>query len=102
MKIPWVLGKNNSNKKLKDQAAKEMFKKKETKQKVVYNLIVCVLNPLPEVSTLLSLVAISFAEWTYKFFKLSRDLTLVKGEILLWLVTIVPCLVIIGLVQVET
>ena len=83
-----VLGKNNSNKMLKDQAAKEMFKK--TKQKVVYNLSVCVLNPLLEVSTLLSLVAINFVEWTYKFFKLSRDLALVKGGILLCLVPTLP------------
>ena len=69
--------KNNSNRKLEDQAAQEMFSK--TKQKVVYNLSVCVLNLLPEVSTLLSLVAISFVEGTYKFSILSRDLILVKG-----------------------
>ena len=36
------------------------------------------LNLLLEVSTLLSLGAISFAEWTYRFFKLSCDLALVK------------------------
>ena len=51
------MGKNNSNKELKDQAAKEMFKK--MKQKVVYKLSVCVLNLLPEVSTVLSLVAVN-------------------------------------------
>ena len=76
-----VLGKNNSNKKRKDQAAKEMFSK--TKQKVVWNLSVCVLNLLPEVGTLLSLVAISFVERTYKFFNIPRDLILVNGGILL-------------------
>ena len=37
----------------------------------------CVLNLLPEVNTLSSLVAISLWKWRYKFLKLSRHLTLV-------------------------
>ena len=53
-----AFGKNNLNKMLKDQAAKQIFSK--TKQKIVYNLSVYVLNLLPEVSNLLSLVSTSF------------------------------------------
>ena len=53
-----VFGKTNLNKMLKDQAAKQIFSK--TKQKIVYNLSVCVLNLLPAVSNLLSLVSTSF------------------------------------------
>ena len=45
----------------------------KAKQKAVYDLSVCVLNFLPEVGTLLTLVAISFVERSYKFFKLLRQ-----------------------------
>ena len=87
------MGKNNSNEKLKDQAAKEMLKKNETKSRLQ-------LQRFRAEPPSRSEHPAKFCG--YKFFKLSRDLTLAKGGIPLWLVTTLLCLVIIGLVQVET
>ena len=46
-------------------------------QEVTDELRVCVLNILPEVSTLSSLVAVSLVEVEIYFFQLSYDLTLI-------------------------
>ena len=47
------------------------------KQEVRDDLSVCVLNTLPKVCSLLSLLAVNLTKVGYRFFKKSRDLTLV-------------------------